>query len=64
MKKSKEMRWTGYLARMGKKNYYMILVRKPEGRYRHKWTILLLWILKKYDWVLWRKLTEGLLRTR
>jgi hypothetical protein len=33
MIKSRRMRWAGYVARMGaKRNAYMLLVRKPEGR--------------------------------
>jgi hypothetical protein len=31
MIKSRRMRWTGHVARMGKRNAYMILVGKPEG---------------------------------
>jgi hypothetical protein len=63
IKKSREMIWTGYLARKEKKkNYYNALMRKPEemrpqGRYRHKWRILLKWLLEKYDGVLWSELT-------
>jgi hypothetical protein len=32
MIKSRRMRWAGNIARMGKKNAYMILVGKPEGK--------------------------------
>jgi hypothetical protein len=33
MIKSRRMRWAGHIARMGKKrNAYMILVGKPEGK--------------------------------
>jgi hypothetical protein len=37
MRKSRVMRWTGHVTRMG--NAYNILVRKPEGkrRPRHRW---------------------------
>jgi hypothetical protein len=41
--KSKRMRWTGHVARMGeKRNVYRLLVGKPEGkrplgRLRHRW---------------------------
>jgi hypothetical protein len=41
--KSRRMRWTGHVARMGeKRNAYRILVGKPEGkrplgRPRHRW---------------------------
>jgi hypothetical protein len=35
MIKSKKMRWSGQVARMGeKRNVYRLLVRKPEGRRR------------------------------
>jgi hypothetical protein len=43
MNKLRRMRWTGHVARMGeKRNAYMILVGKPEGkrplgRPRHRW---------------------------
>jgi hypothetical protein len=43
MNKSRRMRWTGHVARMGeKRNAYRILVGKPEekrplGRPRHRW---------------------------
>jgi hypothetical protein len=43
MIKSKRVRWTGHVARMGKnRNAYRILVGKPEGkrplgRPRHRW---------------------------
>jgi hypothetical protein len=29
---SRKMRWAGYIARMGNRNTYRILVRKPEGK--------------------------------
>jgi len=40
------------------RNAYDILVRRPEGkrllwRPRHKWGIILMWILKKYGVVMW-----------
>jgi hypothetical protein len=43
MIKSRRVRWTGHIARMGeKRNAYRILVRKPEGkrplgRLRRRW---------------------------
>jgi hypothetical protein len=43
MIRSRRMRWTGYVARMGKKrNAYRILVGKPDGkkpmgRQRRRW---------------------------
>jgi hypothetical protein len=30
--KSRRMRWAGHVARMGKRNAYRLLVRKPEGK--------------------------------
>jgi hypothetical protein len=30
--KSRRMRWTGHVARMGEKNVYRLLVGKPEGK--------------------------------
>jgi hypothetical protein len=37
--KSRRVRWTGHLARMGeeKENAYRIFVGKPEGRPRRRW---------------------------
>jgi len=40
--KSRKMRWAGYVARMGKRGVYRILVGKPEekrptGRPRRRW---------------------------
>jgi len=43
MYKSKRMRWTGHVARMGeRRGTYMVLVGKPEGprplgKPRHRW---------------------------
>jgi hypothetical protein len=50
MIKSRRMRWTGHVERMGEmKNAYKILVGKPRGktalgRPKHKWRIILTWI--------------------
>jgi hypothetical protein len=50
--KSRRMKWTGHVARMGeKRGAYRILVGRPEGRRplgrpRRRW-IILKWILKK-----------------
>jgi hypothetical protein len=51
--KSSKLRWAGYVTRvedMG--NAYKVLVRKPEGRRplgrpRRRWEIILKWILGK-----------------
>jgi hypothetical protein len=59
MIKSRRMRWAGHAARMGKKrNICRILVGKPEGkrplrRPRHRWWIILKWILERSDGVVW-----------
>jgi len=53
--KSRRMRWAGHVAHMGEnRNTYRVLVRKPEGRRplgrpRHRWRIILRWILRKWD---------------
>jgi hypothetical protein len=50
---------TGLVARSGKKrNAYNVLVGKPEGirpleRPRHRWEIILEWILEKQDMRVW-----------
>jgi hypothetical protein len=57
--KSKRMRWSGYVARIGeKKNAYRLLVGKPEGkrplgRTSRRWVIILGWILWGWDGVMW-----------
>jgi hypothetical protein len=57
--KSRRMRWTVYLARVGeKRNVYRLLVEKPEGktplgRPRRRWAIILGWILERWDGVMW-----------
>jgi hypothetical protein len=53
--KSRRMRYLGYAARMGEnKGTCRILVgktggKKPLGRLRRMWRIILKWILKKWD---------------
>jgi hypothetical protein len=54
--KTRRMRWTGYVARMGKKNAYRILVGNPEGRRplgrpRHRWVDNIKIDLKEIGWV-------------
>jgi hypothetical protein len=50
MIKSRRMTWAGLVALVGeKRNAYRILVGKPEGkrplgRPRHRWVIILKWI--------------------
>jgi hypothetical protein len=57
--KSRRMRWTGHVARMGeKRNAYRLLVGKPEGKRPQGrldvggW-IILGWILERWDGVMW-----------
>jgi hypothetical protein len=51
--RSRRIRWAGHVARMGeKRNAYRILVGKPEGkrplgRPRRRWEIILEWILER-----------------
>jgi hypothetical protein len=53
--KSRGMRWTGHVVRVGeRRGVHMVLVGKPEGkkplgRPRHKWGIILRWIFRKWD---------------
>ena len=53
--KSRRKRWAGHVAHMGEnRNTYRVLVRKPEGRRplgrpRHRWRIILRWIFSKLD---------------
>jgi hypothetical protein len=57
--KSRRMRWTGHVARMGeKRNVYSLLVGKPEGkrplgRPRRRWMDNIRTILEKLDGVMW-----------
>jgi hypothetical protein len=57
--KSRRMRWAGQVARMGKKrNANRLLVGKPEGkrplgRPRRRWWMILGWILERWDGVMW-----------
>jgi hypothetical protein len=57
--KSSRMMWVGYAACMGEmRNVYKILFRKSEGkrplgRPRHRWRILLEWILGNQGDKLW-----------
>jgi hypothetical protein len=54
--KSRRMRWAGHVARMeAKKNACRILVGKPEGkrplgRPRHRWWMVLKWMLDGTGW--------------
>jgi hypothetical protein len=53
--KSGRMRWAGHVARMGEgRGAYRILVgrlegRRPLGRPRRRWRIILIWIFKKWN---------------
>jgi hypothetical protein len=51
MIKSRRMRWTGQVARMGaKRNAYRTLVRKPEGRPRRRWVHNIKMDLREIVW--------------
>jgi hypothetical protein len=60
--KSIKMRLAGHVARLGEKtNVYRLLVGKPEGkrplgRPRHRWVIILRCILERWDGVMWTEL--------
>jgi hypothetical protein len=53
--KSRRMRWAGHVACMReRRGIYRVLVGKPEGkrplgRLRHRWRIILRWIFGKWD---------------
>jgi hypothetical protein len=53
--KSRRMRLAGHVARMGEgRGVYKIFVGKPEGkrplgRPRYRWGIILIWIFRKWD---------------
>jgi len=57
--KSRRMRWAGQMARMGEERLMCrFLVGKPEGRRplgrpRRRWAIILGWISRKWDVCLW-----------
>jgi hypothetical protein len=64
MIKSKKMRWAGHVARMGEgRGVYRVLVRKPEGERplgrprRRDGRIILRWIFRKWDVILWTGLS-------
>jgi hypothetical protein len=53
--KFRRMRWAGYVARMGKKNAYRLLVGKPEGkrplgRPRRRWVDNIRMYLGEVGW--------------
>jgi len=60
--KSTRMGWKRHVARMGeRRSSYRVLVGKPErkrpfGRPRRGWGIILKWIFKKWDGVGWTRL--------
>ena len=57
--KSRRMRWAGHVARMGQgRRVYRVLVGRPEGkrplgRPRRRWGIILRWIFRKWERGLW-----------
>ena len=67
--KSRRMRWAGHVARMGEDRVvHRVLVGKPEGkkplgRRRRRWMIILRWIFRKLEGVLgtgWSWLSIGI----
>jgi hypothetical protein len=61
--KSRRMRWARHLARVEeRRGAYRILVGRPEGRRligipRHRWRIILTWIIKKWNVGAWTGLS-------
>jgi hypothetical protein len=57
------MRWAGHVARMREgRVVYRVLVRKPEGkrplgRRRRRWGIIVRWIFMKWDVGIWTGLS-------
>ena len=57
--KSRRMRWAGHVARMGEeRRVYRVLVgklegRRPLGRPRSRWWIILGWISRRWDVGIW-----------
>jgi hypothetical protein len=57
--KSRRMRWAGHIARMGEgRVVHSVLMGKPEGRTpmerpRRRWGIILSWILRMWEGVVW-----------
>jgi hypothetical protein len=52
MIKSRRMRWAGYVAGMGRRNAFGILMERPEGkrplgRHRRRWEDNIKWMLEK-----------------
>jgi hypothetical protein len=53
------MRWTGHVARIGESTgVYRVLVEKPDGkrplgRHRRRWRIILRWMFGKWDVRAW-----------
>jgi hypothetical protein len=51
MIKSRRMRWTGHVARIGEKmNAYRILVGKPEGKRPRRWVDNIKMDLREIGW--------------
>jgi len=61
--KSRRMKWMGHVAYMGeRRGVYRLLLGKPEGkrplgRPRHRWEIILRWVFRKWDVGLWTGLS-------
>jgi len=67
--KSRRVRWAGHVARMGEeRGVYRVLVEKPEGkrplgRPRRRWWIILGWIFRRWDVGIWTGLGWPRIRT-
>ena len=68
--KSRRMRWAGHVARMGEdRGVYRVLVgksegKRPLGRPRRRWEVILRWIFRKLEGVVgtgwsWLKIGTG-----
>jgi len=56
--KSRRMEWVGHVTRIGERRVYIFLVRKPGGkrplgRTRRRWEVILRWIFRKWDMEIW-----------
>jgi hypothetical protein len=62
MEKSRGMIWAGHIARLGRGGVYRVLKGNPEGkrplgRTGLDWRIIVRWIFRKWDVVVWTRLS-------